>query len=107
MRAWFLASAVAAIVAVGFAMEARSAQLQPGGAVPYQSNNSPGYLTNTPVIGHVKNTTGAMHGTSFGCVRTSFGTKAVPNPGTAGPALTGNLNNCGNIAPGSGVIGPH
>lgn len=103
MRAWFLASAIAAVIAVGFAIDARSAQ--PGGSVPYRSNNNPSYLTNAPVIGHGKNTTGTA--TSFGCVRAPFGTKAVRNPGTAGPALTGNLNNCGAVAPGSGITGPN
>lgn len=95
MRALFLASVVAAVVAVGFAIDARSAQLQPGGAVPYQSNNHPAYLTNARVIGHGKPVTAAMAPSpSFRCVHSPMGQRAIRNPGTAGPALTGNMNNC-------------
>jgi hypothetical protein len=106
MRGWIIAGAAAAVLGLFFAVDARS-QTQTGGAVPYQTNHHD-YPTNAPVIGRAHAVTGAEHGPSFGCVPSPTGTHAVRNPGTAGPTLSGNNNNCLRSAPaGTGVVGPH
>jgi hypothetical protein len=105
MRGLMIAGAAAAVLF--FAAHAQG-QMQPGGSVPYQSNNHPQYRTTTPVVGSAQPATGAIHAQSFGCVPSPMGTQAVRNPGSAGPALTGNINNCSHAAPaGTGVTGPH
>jgi hypothetical protein len=105
LRGWAFAGAAAAVLALVCAVDARS-QALPGGAVPYQSNH-PEYHTNAPVIGRSHSATGAVNGgPTFACAPSPMGTQAVRNPGSAGPALTGNNNNCLH-APGTGVVGPH
>ena len=104
LKNWVFAGAVAAVVALVAAVDARS---RPGGTVPYQTNR-PVYLTNAPAIGGARVANIPTHGPAFGCVPSPGGNQAVLNPGSAGPALTGNSNNCSRAAaPGTGVSGPH
>jgi hypothetical protein len=107
-RSWFVASAAAAVIAMAFAVDARAAQMQPAGSVPYQSNNHPAYRTTTSIAGHITPNGAIAPSPSFACRPSPMGTQAVRNPGTAGPTLSGNNNNCARSAsPGTGVTGPH
>ncbi len=100
-RNWAFAGTAAALLALVHAVDARS-QMVPGGSVPYRTNRS-SYQTNAMVPAHA-----AVGATSSGCAPAPARNNASSNPGTAGPALTGNANNCTHaMSSGAVKIGPH